>query len=205
MLLNSPTNVYKEETFLWELEDDPRQCLKIFYNLCRIMVSSSSSCFPFLFRFCREKVGMHAFTFWGEAEEQLERGRKGWGVCSQKVNEWVAGLLSIAEMDWSWSAAGMLLLPPGTDSCPGLLNSGSRSFREWSFFSGKIVRKSSIWNQRPGFESCSHYCLWLYESHFTTDFFNCKNLINGYPSGLGGLTITCSTMKGWTPKKLTNY
>lgn len=86
VLLNLQTNVYKEETFLWELDDDPRQDLKIFYNLCRIMISSSSSCFSFLFRFCREKMGMNVFTLLREATQPLELGRQDWGVCFQKVS-----------------------------------------------------------------------------------------------------------------------
>lgn len=31
-------------------------------------------------------MGMNVFTLLREAKEQLELGRKDWGVCSQKVN-----------------------------------------------------------------------------------------------------------------------
>lgn len=46
------------------------------------MMSSSRSCFSFLFRICVEKLRMNIFTLLKEAKEQLELSSKDWVLVS---------------------------------------------------------------------------------------------------------------------------
>lgn len=162
------------------------------------MVSSSSSCFSFLFRFCREKVGTNAFTLWGEAKEQLELGRKDWGVCSQKVNEWMAGLLSISGNELILECCWNVAVTSGHWQLPR-----SPEFWLWVFQRMKFLCPwRQLWNSRKVINLESKAWVWILWTLFSVTlgksrhhrffFFNCKNLINGYLLGLGGLTIICT-------------